>query len=144
MAHRFGHTVCYVTKDQCSDCTNQEAQCSAYLSVHKLIDNHTDYDAYEYCDQPDYGTSDCHASLRVSSLLSGKEISYGASVRSAIRQVARPAKRRGTDDVDIRTLAQRKYNEIEWDLVKSLTESEIEYQKIRSQMDALYRMQLKF
>ena len=56
VGYRFGGTVRYVTKEQCSDCTNQEAQYSANLRVHKLIDNHTDYDAYEYCGQQDYGT----------------------------------------------------------------------------------------
>jgi hypothetical protein len=54
------------------------------------------------------------------------------------------AKRKGTDDVDIRTLAQRKYKEIDWDVLKSMTESEIEFQRIKDQMDALYRTQLKF
>ena len=54
------------------------------------------------------------------------------------------AKRRGTDDVDIRTLAQRKYKEIDWEDLKSMTESEIEFQRIRDQMDALYRKRLEF
>jgi hypothetical protein len=54
------------------------------------------------------------------------------------------AKRKGTDDVDIRTLVQRKYKEIDWDVLKSLTDSEMEYQRIKNQMDALHRMQLKF
>lgn len=54
------------------------------------------------------------------------------------------AKRRGTDDVDIRTIVQRKYEDIDWDFLESLTDSKIEYQRIKSQMDALYRMQLRF
>ena len=54
------------------------------------------------------------------------------------------AKRKGTDDVDIRTLAQRKYKDIDWDVLKALTESEIEFQRIKDQMDMLHRMQLKF
>ena len=54
------------------------------------------------------------------------------------------AKRKGADDTDIRTLAQRKYKGIDWDLLKTLTMSEIEFLRIRNQMDALHRMQLRF
>lgn len=78
------------------------------------------------------------------------EVRKGVTIKTAsvevlvVSKFRAAAKRRGTDDVDIRTLAQRKYKEIDWDVLKSLTESEIEFQRIKGQMDALYRMQLKF
>jgi len=78
------------------------------------------------------------------------EVKKGVTVRAAsvevlvVSKFRAAAKRRGTDDVDIRTLAQRKYKEINWDALEALTESEIEYQRIRNQMDALRRMQLRF
>jgi len=78
------------------------------------------------------------------------EVRKGMTVKAAsvevlvVSKFRAAAKRKGTDDVDIRTLVQRKYKEIDWDVLKSLTDSEIEYQRIRSQMDALHRTQLKF
>ncbi len=78
------------------------------------------------------------------------EVKKGGIVKAAsvevlvVSKFRAAAKRKGTDDVDIRTLAQRKYKEIDWDILKSLTDSEIEYQRIRNQMDALHRMQPKF
>jgi hypothetical protein len=78
------------------------------------------------------------------------EVKKGVTIKAAsvevlvVSKFRAAAKRKGTDDVDIRTLAQRKYKEIDWDVLKSLTESEIEFQRIKDQMDALYRMQLRF
>jgi hypothetical protein len=46
--------------------------------------------------------------------------------------------------VDIRTLAQSKYKEIDWDALKALTESKIEFQRMKSEMDMLHKMQLRF
>lgn len=77
------------------------------------------------------------------------EIRKGATVKAAsievlvVSKFRAAAKRKGTDDVDIRTLA-RKYREINWEALKNLTESEIEFQRIRGEMDALHRMQLRF
>ena len=78
------------------------------------------------------------------------EVRKGVTVKAAgvevlvVSKFRAAAKRKGTDDVDIRTLAQRKYKEIGWAVLKSLTESEIEFQRIKSQMDMLHRMQLRF
>lgn len=78
------------------------------------------------------------------------EVRKGVTVKAAsvevlvVSKFRAAAKRKGTDDVDIRTLVQSKYKEIDWDILKSLTDSEIEYQRIRNQMDALHRLRLKF
>lgn len=78
------------------------------------------------------------------------EVRKGMTVKAAsievlvVSKFRAAAKRKGTDDVDIRTLAQRKYKEIDWDALKALTESEIEFQRIKGQMDMLHRMQLRF
>ena len=78
------------------------------------------------------------------------EVRKGMTVKAAsievlvVSKFRAAAKRKGTDDVDIRTLAQRKYKDIDWDVLKALTESEIEFQRIKDQMDMLHRMQLKF
>ncbi|AIC16411.1 hypothetical protein [Nitrososphaera viennensis] len=62
----------------------------------------------------------------------------------AVSKFRAAAKRRGTDDVDIRTIVQRKYKHIDWNVLKSLTEGEIEFKRIKDQMDVLHRMQLRF
>jgi hypothetical protein len=78
------------------------------------------------------------------------EVKKGTTVRAAsvevllVSKFRAAAKRRGTDDVDIRTLAQRKYEEIDWEVLKSLINSETEYQSIKVQVDALYKMDLRF
>ncbi len=78
------------------------------------------------------------------------EVRKGVTIKAASLEVLvvskfrAAAKRKGTDDVDIRTLVQRKYREISWNDLRSLTDSEIEYQRIKDQMDALYRTQLMF
>jgi len=78
------------------------------------------------------------------------EVRKGVTVKAAsvevlvVSKFRAAAKRKGTDDVDIRTLVQSKYKEIDWDILKSLTDSEIEYQRIRNEMDALHRLRLKF
>lgn len=78
------------------------------------------------------------------------EIRKGVTAKAAsvevlvVSKFRAAAKRKGTDDVDIRALARKKYREIDWSVLESLTESEIEYQRIKSQMDALHRMQLRF
>jgi hypothetical protein len=78
------------------------------------------------------------------------EVRKGVTVKAAsvevlvVSKFRAAAKRKGTDDVDIRTLAQRKYKEIDWDALRSLTESEMEFRRIKDQMDMLHRTQLKF
>jgi hypothetical protein len=78
------------------------------------------------------------------------EVRKGVTIKAAsvevlvVSKFRAAAKRKGTDDVDIRTLVQSKYKEVDWDILKSLTDSQIEYQRIRNQMDALHRLRLKF
>jgi hypothetical protein len=78
------------------------------------------------------------------------EVKKGVTIKAAsvevlvVSKFRAAAKRKGTDDVDIRTLVQRKYNAIDWDVLKSLTDSEIEFQRIKGQMEILHRMQLRF
>ncbi|MGI0037249.1 MAG: hypothetical protein ACRD99_02685 [Nitrososphaera sp.] len=78
------------------------------------------------------------------------EVKKGVTIKAASLEVLvvskfrAAAKRRGTDDVDIRTLAQRKYKEMDWNVLKSLTKSVIEFQRIKREMDMLHRMQLRF
>lgn len=53
-------------------------------------------------------------------------------------------KRRGTDDTDLRTLAQKKYKDIDWAVLESLADSDIEFQQIKMTVDALSRASLRF
>lgn len=53
-------------------------------------------------------------------------------------------KRRGTDDTDLRTLAQKKYRNINWSVLETLTDSEIEFQRIKNDTDALSKSRLRF
>lgn len=78
------------------------------------------------------------------------EVRKGVSIKAAsvevlaVSKFRAAAKRKGTDDVDVCTLVQSKYKEIDWDLLKSPTDSEIKFQRIKGQMDMLHRMQLRF
>ncbi|HKU50443.1 MAG TPA: hypothetical protein VJP79_10865 [Nitrososphaera sp.] len=53
-------------------------------------------------------------------------------------------KRRGTDDTDLRKLAQKKYKNIEWAVLETLADSDIEFQQIKMTMDALSKSALRF
>lgn len=53
-------------------------------------------------------------------------------------------KRRGTDDADLRTLAQKRYKDIDWNMLEALTDSELEFHRIKDNMNALNRYKLRF
>lgn len=78
------------------------------------------------------------------------EVRKGATLKAAsvevllVSKFRAAAKRRGTDDVDIHALVQRKYHEVEWEDLQLLTDSEVEFQRIKSQIEALRRMQARF
>ncbi len=78
------------------------------------------------------------------------EVKKGVAIKAAsievlvVSKFRAAAKRQGADNTDIRTLTYKKYKDIDWNILKLLTRNEIEFQTIKNQMDALYRMRLRF
>lgn len=74
------------------------------------------------------------------------EVKKGVAIKAAsievlvVSKFRAAAKRQGADNTDIRTLTYKKYKDIDWNILKLLTRNEIEFQTIKNQMDALYRM----